>query len=163
MDETEITPFKKIKLNTEIKLSKNRLDNLKNHKKYNLFVYFLFLMSVIFYYISLLGCKEGFSKCQKTEVFSFYVKRGICCVISSITFDITLLFQFIIKLSKINILFFLLYILLFFYLHKEQIFIHMGHTIALHLYLLYLLVIYIYIYFIYFFIICIIKNDVNIF
>ena len=66
MDETEITPFKKIKLNTDIKLSKNRLDNLKNHKKYNLFVYFLFLMSVIFYYISLLGCKEGFSKCQKT-------------------------------------------------------------------------------------------------
>jgi hypothetical protein len=89
----EINPFIKIKVNTEnieIKSSKNRLDKLKKHKKYNLFVYFLFLMSVIFYFISLKGCKDGFSKCQKTEVFSFYVKRGIWCVISSITFDITL-------------------------------------------------------------------------
>ena len=154
----ENIPFIKIKVNTEdieIKSSKNRLDKLKKCKKYNLFVYFLFLMSVIFYFISLKGCKDGFSKCQKTENITFYIHRAKYCVVSSIIFDITLLFQFLRKLSKINILFFFtVYIIIFSFTQGTDFYSHGTYNFIAFIFLvpvgyIYLYLIYLFFYYMY--------------
>ena len=77
-------------------------------------VYMLFILSISFYLKSLKGCTGSFEECQSSEYLYFYLIQGIYVLISCIIFILLLLLNHIMKLNKINYLFFVsIYFIIF--------------------------------------------------
>lgn len=102
--------------------------SIKKFKKsdLNVVVYSLFLVSVIFYLISLKGCFLSIKECSTSEKIKTYYRLGVCLIISSILFGIIIFVQIIAKLRKINNLIFFLIFFIIFLLTQGTDFAHHG-------------------------------------
>ena len=77
-------------------------------------VYMLFILSISLYLKSLKGCTGSFEECQSSEYLYFYLIQGIYVLISCIIFILLILLNHIMKLNKINYLFFVsIYFIIF--------------------------------------------------
>jgi len=129
IDEDKI-PFNEATL-IEIEPNNNNIDNkcsekiksfvsnfkeiLFNKKAQYIIVYFLYFISIIFYLISLIGCKDSYSKCQTAEYINLYFLLAKCIIISSLIFIVDLFLHFLMKLNKYNyFIFFLIYFVIFY-------------------------------------------------
>lgn len=119
-------------------------------------IYISFLLSIIFYFKSLKGCKDDIFICSNYFYRIFYTKRAYELLLSCFLFSISILFQAIIKISVFNyLIFFVSYSLIFYYSQGTDFFKHGTYNflffiILCPLYILYFYLFYLFCYFIYY-------------
>ena len=129
---------------------------IKINNHYNILNYIIFLLSIIFYYRSLKGCSGEFLICAGKHQVRFFIKRAFDLLISIFLFSISILFQIILKLSKINFLIYIItYSLLFYYNQGTDFFLHGTYNCMFFIFIfpicfLYIYLFYLFAYFIYF-------------
>ena len=116
-------------LNTEIPLFEGKFQENKKTKckeiiyrikefisnKKNI-IYIIYIISVICYLISLIGCHSSFQECQDLAKTNYYTILAIFLIISCLLFALCLILLINLNLKKINCIFFLsIYAIVFFF------------------------------------------------
>ena len=66
--------------------------------------YILFIVSLILYFISLIGCFGSFDKCSSTKYIRIYFRLGFLLFISCLLFGILIVIKIILRTKKIYLL-----------------------------------------------------------
>jgi len=123
---------------------------------YYILIYIIFIFSIIYYFRSLKGCVGDFLICSNKTQFRFYINRAYELLISICLFSFSLLLHIIIKISKYNLLIYIIiYSFIFYNNQGTDFFLHGTYNFLFFIFIfpicfLYFYMFYLFTYYIYY-------------